>query len=70
MMVESYRNEQELFNLQCWALTCEAFFDTAAWICYTSTSVTSATTNSSTSSELGSSFHACTRTPLLVPCGM
>jgi SAM-dependent methyltransferase len=30
--VESYRNEQELFNLQCWALTCEAFFDTAAWI--------------------------------------
>jgi len=30
--VESYRNEEELFNLQCWALTCEAFFDTAAWI--------------------------------------
>ena len=30
--VESYRNEQELFNVQCWALTCEAFFDTAEWI--------------------------------------
>jgi SAM-dependent methyltransferase len=30
--VESYHNEQELFNLQCWALTAEAFFDTAAWI--------------------------------------
>ena len=24
-MVESYRNEQELYNLQCWALTCETF---------------------------------------------
>ena len=23
---ESYRNEKELFNLQCWALTCETFF--------------------------------------------
>ncbi len=32
VMVESYRNEQELFNLQCWALTCESFFDTAEWI--------------------------------------
>jgi SAM-dependent methyltransferase len=32
IMVESYHNEQELFNLQCWALTAEAFFDTAAWI--------------------------------------
>lgn len=32
IMVESYRNEQELFNLQCWALTCEAFFDTNTWI--------------------------------------
>jgi len=32
VMVESYRNEQELFNLQCWALTCESFFDTASWI--------------------------------------
>jgi ubiquinone/menaquinone biosynthesis C-methylase UbiE len=31
-MVESYRNEQELFNLQCWALTAEAFFDKEAWV--------------------------------------
>ena len=32
IMVESYRNELELFNLQCWALTAESFFDTAEWI--------------------------------------
>ena len=32
VMVESYRDEQELFNLQCWALTAESFFDTAEWI--------------------------------------
>jgi SAM-dependent methyltransferase len=32
VMVESYRNEQELFNLQCWALTAEAFFDADSWI--------------------------------------
>lgn len=32
IMVESYRSEQELFNLQCWALTAESFFDTAEWI--------------------------------------
>ncbi|MFQ5732232.1 MAG: class I SAM-dependent methyltransferase [Planctomycetaceae bacterium] len=32
VMMESYRNEQELFNLQCWALTAESFFDTAEWI--------------------------------------
>jgi SAM-dependent methyltransferase len=32
LMLESYRNEQELFNLQCWALTCQSFFDTAEWI--------------------------------------
>ena len=31
-MVESYRNEAEHFNLQCWALTAESFFDTAEWI--------------------------------------
>src|SRR6266853_6597327 len=31
VMLESYNNEQELFNLQCWALTCESFFDTAEW---------------------------------------
>lgn len=30
--VESYRNEDELFNLQCWALTCEAFFSDREWI--------------------------------------
>lgn len=32
ILVESYRNEQELFNLQCWALTCESFFDVDEWI--------------------------------------
>ena len=32
IMLESYRNEQELFNLQCWALTCESFFDEREWI--------------------------------------
>jgi SAM-dependent methyltransferase len=32
VMVESYRNERELFNLQCWALTAECFFDNAEWI--------------------------------------
>lgn len=32
IMVESYRNEEELFNLQCWALTAESFFDKAEWI--------------------------------------
>ena len=31
VMLESYRNEQEQFNLQCWALTCEAFFDHEEW---------------------------------------
>ena len=29
--VESYRNEKELFNLQCWALTAESFFDRKEW---------------------------------------
>lgn len=32
VMLESYRNELELFNLECWALTAESFFDTAEWI--------------------------------------
>lgn len=32
VMVESYRDEQELFNLQCWALTCESFFDEEEWV--------------------------------------
>ncbi|MBF0409940.1 MAG: class I SAM-dependent methyltransferase [Candidatus Riflebacteria bacterium] len=31
LVVESYRNEQELFNLQCWALTCESFFSPEEW---------------------------------------
>jgi SAM-dependent methyltransferase len=31
IVVESYRNELELFNLQCWALTCESFFDPDEW---------------------------------------
>lgn len=30
--VESYRNNLELFNLQCWALTCESFFSKDEWI--------------------------------------
>ena len=29
--VESYRNEQEKFNLQCWALTCEQFHNPDDW---------------------------------------
>ena len=32
VLVESYRNEKELFNLECWALTCESFFDYKEWI--------------------------------------
>ena len=32
LMLESYRNEQELFNLQCWALTAESFFEVSEWI--------------------------------------
>ena len=32
IMLESYRNEQELFNLQCWALTAESFFDVEEWL--------------------------------------
>tara|TARA_B100000989_G_C19530344_1_gene469306 strand:- start:1960 stop:2619 length:660 start_codon:yes stop_codon:yes gene_type:complete len=31
IMVESYRNEKELFNLQCWALTCNSFFSVEEW---------------------------------------
>jgi len=30
--MESYRNEQELFNVQCWALTCAAFFEPDEWV--------------------------------------
>ncbi len=32
IMVESYQNEQEQFNLQCWALTAESFFDKDEWV--------------------------------------
>ena len=31
IMVEGYRNSNELFNLQCWALTAETFFDDNEW---------------------------------------
>ena len=30
-MVESYKTEKELFNLQCWALTAQAFFSVQEW---------------------------------------
>ncbi len=29
--VESYRNLEELFNLQCWALTCQSFYSVDEW---------------------------------------
>jgi len=32
VMLESYRSELEMFNLECWALTAESLFDTAEWI--------------------------------------
>ena len=32
VVVESYNNEKELFNLQCWALTCKSFFSKNEWI--------------------------------------
>ena len=32
VMLESWRNDKELFNLQCWALTAEAFFSEKEWI--------------------------------------
>ena len=32
VVAESFRNESELFNLQCWALTCETFFDFDEWL--------------------------------------
>ena len=31
LMVESYRNNAELFNLQCWALTAQSFLDPEEW---------------------------------------
>jgi len=32
VMTESYRNEFEMFNLECWALTAETLLDTGEWI--------------------------------------
>lgn len=32
LTVEAYRNSAELFNLECWALTCEAFFRPDEWV--------------------------------------
>ena len=32
VMVESYRNPRELFNLQCWALTAESFLEPEEWL--------------------------------------
>lgn len=32
LVVESYCNEKELFNLQCWALTAQAFFSKDEWV--------------------------------------
>ena len=32
VMVESYRNESEQFNLQCWALTAQSFFEVDEWL--------------------------------------
>ena len=29
--VESYRNDKELCNLQCWAFTCKSFYDPVSW---------------------------------------
>jgi len=31
IVVESFRNEKELFNLQCWALTCNSFYTPTEW---------------------------------------
>ena len=31
VMVESFRNEQEMFNLECWALTAETVLSVRAW---------------------------------------
>jgi SAM-dependent methyltransferase len=31
VMTESYRNEQEMFNLECWALTAESLLDDGEW---------------------------------------
>ena len=31
IMVESYKNDKQLFNLQCWALTCQSFLNPKEW---------------------------------------
>ncbi len=31
VVVESYTNRQELFNLQCWATVCNSFFSANEW---------------------------------------
>lgn len=31
IMVESFRNELEMFNLECWALTAESIMDVNEW---------------------------------------
>ena len=32
IMVESYRTQEELFNFQCWALTCKTFLSSKDWL--------------------------------------
>ena len=32
IMVESFKNDKQLFNLQCWALTCQTFLSVKEWI--------------------------------------
>ncbi len=32
IMVESFKNVNELFNLQCWALTCNTFINSNSWV--------------------------------------
>jgi ubiquinone/menaquinone biosynthesis C-methylase UbiE len=32
IVVESFKNDLELFNVQCWSLTCESFFRPEGWI--------------------------------------
>ena len=32
ILTESYRDTRELFNLQCWALTCKSFFSAEEWL--------------------------------------
>ena len=32
IMVESFKNDKQLFNLQCWALTCQTFLSLKEWV--------------------------------------